>query len=66
MLIIRKSPLSGNVRDMELDITDEQLTRWENGEYIQNVFPHLTPDEREFIKTGIDSAEWNILFGEGK
>ena len=66
MLIARKSPLSGYVHEMELDITYEQLTRWENGEYIQNVFPHLTLDEREFIMTGITSAEWNTLFGEGK
>jgi hypothetical protein len=26
--------------------------------------PHLTPDEREFIMTGITEEEWDELFSE--
>ena len=29
---------------------------------IQNVFPFLTADEREFLITGLTPGEWNILF----
>jgi len=34
------------------------------GELIQDVFPHLTPDEREFIQTGITPEDWNEMVGE--
>lgn len=58
MLLKRKNPFNGKVNEMDLDITQEQLNRWMNGELIQNVFPFLNPDEREFIKTGITSDTW--------
>ena len=53
-------------------VTDELVTltinfkdyrRWklkEDG--VQNIFPQLTPDEREFIQTGYTKAEWAKLF----
>lgn len=50
---------------MEIDVTLEQLSRWRNGELIQNVMPHLTPDEREFIMTGITAEKWEKLFNSG-
>ena len=58
MIIERTSPFSGKVNTMELDITYEQLKRWQDGELIQNVFPDLNVDEREFLMTGITSDEW--------
>lgn len=64
MLITRKSPFTGRTHSMDLDITEEQLTQWENGELIQNVFPNLSADECEFIMTGITPQEWNATFGE--
>jgi len=62
MLITKTSPFSGNTNVMEIDVTQEQLSSWENGTLIQNAMPHLTPDEREFIKTGITSEEWDSAF----
>jgi len=47
---------------MDIDVTDEQLLRWQSGELIQKVMPHLSPDEREFIMTGITSQEWDSVF----
>lgn len=64
MLITRVSPFSGIETTQEIDVTEEQLDRWQNGELIQNVMPHLTPSEREFIMTGITEAEWENMFGE--
>jgi hypothetical protein len=61
MLIIRESVLSGEENSMELDVTEEQMIRWKNGELIQHVMPHLSPDEREFIMTGITQDEWRAL-----
>ena len=48
---------------MDLDVTQEQLDRYAEGrELLQNVFPNLRPDEREFIKSGITPEEWNDMF----
>ena len=62
--ITRKSQLSGNTSAMELDVTQAQLNRWQGGELIQDVFPHLNAEEREFIQTGITPQEWRDTFGE--
>lgn len=62
MLIERKSLYSGDTHTLDIPITDEQLNRWMAGEKIQNVCPHLTPDQREFIITGITAEEWNKMF----
>jgi DNA-binding LacI/PurR family transcriptional regulator len=63
MKIIRTSPFSGNTNSMEIEVTLEQLRSWQvDGVLIQNAMPHLTPDEREFIKTGITSEEWDSAF----
>lgn len=32
------------------------------GHFIQHAFDYLTPDEREFIKTGITEAQWKDIF----
>lgn len=63
MLITRRSPFSQVENTIDLDITPEQLARYENGEeLIQNVFPNLSPEHREFIMTGITPEEWNATF----
>ena len=63
MQIIRPSPFSGNTNVMEIDVTLEQLSSWQvDGILIQDAMPHLTPDEREFIKTGITPEEWDSAF----
>lgn len=68
MLISRTSRISGETHALELDITSEQLDRIENRfgskELIQDIVPHLSIDEREFLMTGITSEEWNKMFGE--
>lgn len=63
MLVTRFSPFSHTKNTIDLDITAEQLARYENGEeLIQNVFPNLSPEHREFIKTGITPEEWDATF----
>jgi hypothetical protein len=62
--IVRKSPFTGKVHEMELPITEEQLRKWQDGELIQRVFPHLSPDQRGFIMTGITPEEWRDTFSE--
>jgi hypothetical protein len=66
MEITRKSPISGKNNTLNLPITPAQITEWQNGALIQNVFPDLTPDQREFLMTGITTEEWRDLFGGGE
>lgn len=63
MTITRKSPLTGITRTKEIDVTIDQILAWEMGELLQNAMPHLSADDREFIKTGISAEEWDQLFG---
>lgn len=44
-------------------ITTDQWYRWqENGEYIQDVFPHLTDSQREMLLTGTHPECWEKMF----
>ena len=63
MLIERRSPLTGRTNFMDLDVTQEMFDEWRSGALIQNAFPHLTPDEREFILTGYTPEDWEAMFG---
>ena len=64
MLITRKSLISGNINSMSLPITEEQYNAWEQATLVQVAMPHLSPDEREFVMTGITPTEWAETFGE--
>lgn len=37
---------------------------WQSGVYIQTALSTLTPDEREFLLTGMTPEEWNAAFPE--
>lgn len=65
MKIARKSPLTGKTNIMDLPVTEEQI--WEHlksGRMIQDSFPNLTPDQREFLLTGYTKEDWDTLFEE--
>lgn len=64
MLIKRTSVLTGVERVMEIPCTAEQLAVWEAGALAQDAFPNLTPNQREFIMTGVVSEEWDEAFQE--
>jgi hypothetical protein len=50
---------------MDLDVTYAQLELYyEFGVLLQDAFPNLTTEEREFIKTGITPEEWDEYFGK--
>ena len=62
MLIAKTSSLTSKTHQMEIDVSDKQIALWMEGALIQDVMPNLTPDEREFIPTGITPAEWDEAF----
>jgi hypothetical protein len=63
----RVSPLSGHTNSMYLDISAEQIEEWNKPpsqrRYIQEIFPNLNEDEREFIMTGYTVADWKAMHG---
>lgn len=66
MLVSRVSDLTGNRSTMEIPVSEVALEQWESySRYerplIQDFFPALTADEREFILTGITPQEWDYM-----
>ena len=64
MQITKASPITSKETSMEIDVTEDQIKAWENGQLIQNAMPNLSADEREFIMTGITPDEWDEVFGD--
>jgi len=65
MIITNKSKVSGKIRSMDLPVTAEQMIRYNTGRFtLQDCFPNLSADDREFIKSGITAEEWEEVFGE--
>ena len=66
MLVTRKSMVSDKFHTFDLPVTQEQLDEYFNGDIrgrlIQDIFPDLDPDQREFILTGITPEEWDQTF----
>lgn len=51
-------------RYMEMPVTSEQLRDYYRGhELIRVALPQLTPDQREFLLSGLLPAEFDALFG---
>jgi len=66
MIVSRVSELTGNLNTMDIPVSDEALKLWESYSrpdrpLIQDYFPALNDDEREFIMTGITPQEWDDM-----
>lgn len=60
MIYITKPCLNcGKSSKVKLD--DAKVARWKRGERIQNVWPEMTPDERELLISGIHPECWKLL-----
>lgn len=66
MNITRKSMVSGKTNTIEIPMTEKEweiaVDKWHKGAMIQEAFPTLTAEQREFIKTGITGEEWDGIF----
>jgi hypothetical protein len=62
MDITRKSPYTGNLNVMSIDVTPEQIERYERYEdNAENIFHNLSLDEREFITNGYTPDDWTEI-----
>lgn len=66
MKVSRRSPLTGKVNTMDLDVTQAQLDELKlpgsQRRLVQEIFPNLTPAEREFLLTGYTQEDWEFMF----
>lgn len=64
MKISRRSPRTGNINVMDLDITDAQLAELQSPgrRAIQEIVPNLSNAEREFLLTGYTQEDWDAIF----
>lgn len=65
-LIKRKSPYTGKWHQLEIECEDQHIINYLNGAHIQNAFPTLNAEEREFVKTGYTPDDWTAVFGSPK
>ena len=62
--VSRVSPFTGKETTMQISMEPLDYADWRNGKLIQEALPYITPDEREFLMTGILPDEWDTLFAE--
>ena len=61
--VSKQSPVSGEINKISIKVNMESYERYLKGEIsVQKIEPLLTPDEREFLLSGITSEEWIGLF----
>jgi len=68
VLVSMNREMDGKRVEMTLNCSIEELAAgnaaYHKGALIQDAFPFLTADEREFLMTGITKSEWNEIFSE--
>lgn len=62
---VKVSVATGRTNSMDIPITQYDLDQHNaSGYHIQESFPFLTADQREFLLSGTTPEEWQELFGE--
>lgn len=61
-----KNIFNGKCVTRTLQINPTQLVEWSLNPraLVQDVFPHLTASEREFLMTGCTDEDWDAMFGD--
>ena len=64
--VTRQSIITRKMNTMELPISQEHLDIYDTvGDIlVQDAFPNLDKEQREFLISGITPDEWNNTFGE--
>lgn len=57
----KKCQVCGKQSELQLDPTKVQ--RWEDGVHVQNVWPEMSPEDRELLISGTHPHCWNQLMG---
>ena len=54
----------GEKSNIQLD--EDKFQAWRQGEYVQNVWPEKSADDRELLITGTHPKCWDEMFGEAE
>ncbi len=66
MLVYKLNKMTNMVNVMDLPVTQKQLDIYENtNTLVQDVFPTLDADQREFLITGMMPGEYESFLTEG-
>lgn len=69
--LTKKSAISGKEHSMELPLSESEFSdahyNWQGRRMlIQDAFPTLSAEQREFIMTGVTPEEWKDAFAEAE
>ena len=66
MKIVKRNPFTGLNCTVDIpNLTEEQYSRWKtSGRPIQEVLPHLSADDREFLISGMLPEQFNEMLTE--
>lgn len=56
-------PICGEVTLILVDKSDWELFKSPNRPYVQDIFPYLTPEERECLISGVCPTCWDEMYG---
>ena len=65
--VIAKSMFTGRIAEMVIPLPLRAVTAGLQAiktQFIQQAFPTLNAEQREFIKTGVTPEEWKEVFGD--
>ena len=51
-------------KSSSIDLDSEDIARWKEGSLIQDVWPDMTPEDREILISGTHPECWTALFTE--
>jgi len=57
----KRCEVSGEFFCITVDAKD--YSKWQSGIHVQDVWPDMSKENREFIINGTTPAEWNEMFG---
>jgi len=58
-------PCAVTGKSISVTVPAAGLFRYRQGARIQDAFPDLTRDQREFLITGLSPEGWKLIFGDG-
>ena len=63
--VSRRSVFTKEMNSMVLPVSQERIEIWAagGGALIQDAFPELNADQREFLMSGATPEEWEAIFG---
>lgn len=62
-IYIFSGPCIKTGEEYSVSVKAPDLYKYHQGEYIQNAFPYLSTDDREFLMSGYSPKGWKEIFG---